>query len=87
MAKPMPLSAVRLMLHRERVAVIGTYRSDDLHRRHPLRAVIAELLRLPMVALVELGPLPAAVLAEILANGQGAPSPSRETPAGRGAGR
>ena len=25
------------MLHRERVALIGTYRSDDLHRRHPLR--------------------------------------------------
>ena len=45
------------MLHRERVAIIGTYRTDDLHRRHPLRGVIAELLRLPMVALVELGPL------------------------------
>ena len=54
------------MLHRERVAIIGTYRTDDLHRRHPLRAVIAELLRLPMVALVELGPLSAASLAEIL---------------------
>ena len=54
------------MLHRERVAIIGTYRTDDLHRRHPLRGVIAELLRLPMVALVELGPLPATALAEIL---------------------
>ena len=63
------------MLHRERVAIIGSYRSDDLHRRHPLRAVIAELLRLPMVALVELGPLPAPALAEILSNGQNAPSP------------
>ena len=63
------------MLHRERVAIIGTYRTDDLHRRHPLRGVIAELLRLPMVALVELGPLPAAALAEILSNGQNAPSP------------
>jgi DNA-binding CsgD family transcriptional regulator len=63
------------MLHRERVAIIGTYRTDDLHRRHPLRAVIAELLRLPMVALVELGPLPAPALAEILSNGQQAPSP------------
>jgi len=56
------------MLHRERVAIIGTYRTDDLHRRHPLRGVIAELLRLPMVALVELGPLSAAILAEILSN-------------------
>jgi DNA-binding CsgD family transcriptional regulator len=56
------------MLHRERVAIIGTYRTDDLDRRHPLRGVIAELLRLPMVALVELGPLSAAALAEILSN-------------------
>ncbi|HEX9040479.1 MAG TPA: AAA family ATPase [Trebonia sp.] len=63
------------MLHRERVAIIGTYRTDDLHRRHPLRGVIAELLRLPMVALVELGPLPAAALAEILSDGGNAPSP------------
>ncbi len=64
------------MLHRERVAIIGTYRIDDLHRRHPLRGVIAELLRLPVVALVELGPLPAATLAEILANVPGAPQPA-----------
>jgi DNA-binding CsgD family transcriptional regulator len=56
------------MLHRERVAIIGTYRTDDLHRRHPLRGVIAELLRLPMVSLVELGPLPSAALTEILAS-------------------
>src|ERR1700751_3344773 len=62
------------MLHRARVAIIGTYRADDLDRRHPLRAVIAELLRLPMVALVELGPLSAAALAEIL-NVQNAPLP------------
>ena len=63
------------MLHRERVAIIGTYRTDDLHRRHPLREVIAELLRLPMVALVELGPLSAAALAEILSDGGNAPLP------------
>jgi len=63
------------MLHRERVAIIGTYRTDDLHRRHPLRGVIAELLRLPMVELVELGPLPAAALAEILSNVPSDPLP------------
>ena len=63
------------MLHRERVAIIGTYRTDDLHRRHPLRGVIAELLRLPMVALVELGPLSPATLAEILSNVPNAPLP------------
>ena len=37
--------------------------------------MIAELLRLPMVALVELGPLSAPALAEILSNGGNAPSP------------
>jgi DNA-binding CsgD family transcriptional regulator len=63
------------MLHRERVAIIGTYRTDDLDRSHPLRGVIAELLRLPMVALVELGPLSAAALAEILSNAPNAPFP------------
>jgi DNA-binding CsgD family transcriptional regulator len=63
------------MLHRESVAIIGTYRTDDLHRRHPLRGVIAELIRLPMVALVELGPLPVAALAEILSNALNAPFP------------
>ncbi|MGH3247871.1 MAG: ATP-binding protein, partial [Trebonia sp.] len=56
------------MLRRERVAIIGTYRTDDLHRRHPLGEVVAELGRLPSVALVELGPLPAAALAEHLSN-------------------
>ena len=45
------------VLHRERVAVVATYRTDDLHRRHPLRPVVAELLRLPSVASIELGPL------------------------------
>src|ERR1019366_8603490 len=54
------------VLHRERVAVVGTYRTDDLHRRHPLRAVVAELLRLPSVAAIELGPLSYADMAEHL---------------------
>jgi DNA-binding NarL/FixJ family response regulator len=54
------------MLHRERVATIGTYRTDDLHRRHPLRSVLADLQRLPSVVPVELGPLSPAALAEHL---------------------
>jgi hypothetical protein len=29
--------------------VIGTYRSDELHRRHPLRPWLAEMERLPHV--------------------------------------
>ena len=54
------------MLHRERVALIGTYRTDDLHRRHPLRPVVAELQRLPSVISVDLAPLNPSALAEHL---------------------
>jgi DNA-binding CsgD family transcriptional regulator len=54
------------MLHRERVALIGSYRTDDLHRRHPLRPVVAELQRLPSVISVDLAPLDPAALAEYL---------------------
>jgi DNA-binding CsgD family transcriptional regulator len=54
------------MLHRERVALIGTYRTDDLHRRHPLRPVVAELQRLPSVISVDLAPLDPSALAEHL---------------------
>jgi DNA-binding NarL/FixJ family response regulator len=56
------------MLHRERVATIGTYRTDDLYRRHPLRSVLADLQRLPSVVQVELGPLPPSALAEHLSS-------------------
>jgi DNA-binding NarL/FixJ family response regulator len=60
------LTFLSRVLHRERVAVLGTYRTDDLHRRHPLRPVVAELLRLPNVTPIALGPLDAAALAEHL---------------------
>ncbi|MBN0043824.1 AAA family ATPase [Streptomyces actuosus] len=40
-----------------RLAVIASYRSDDLHRRHPLRPVLAELVRLPAVERLQLRPL------------------------------
>ncbi|CAM5666749.1 helix-turn-helix transcriptional regulator [Streptomyces hirsutus] len=41
-----------------RLAVCGSYRADDLHRRHPLRPLLAELVRLPAVERLELRPLP-----------------------------
>jgi DNA-binding CsgD family transcriptional regulator len=44
-------------LDAQRLLVLATYRSDDLHRRHPLRPVLSELVRLPAVERVELGPL------------------------------
>jgi DNA-binding NarL/FixJ family response regulator len=39
------------------VAILATYRSDDLNRRHPLRAALAEWVRLPAVQRIQLGPL------------------------------
>jgi len=76
------------------VAIVGTYRTDDLHRRHPLRPVLAELQRLPTVTAVQLGPLEPAALAEHLTALAGArrPSPGEagsgavglESPAGPG---
>ena len=43
---------------RRPVAIVASYRSDDLHRRHPLRAVAAEWARIPGVARMQLDPLP-----------------------------
>jgi DNA-binding CsgD family transcriptional regulator/tetratricopeptide (TPR) repeat protein len=40
------------------VCVVASYRSDDLHRRHPLRAALAEWTRLPAVVRLQLSPLP-----------------------------
>ncbi|WP_103533192.1 helix-turn-helix transcriptional regulator [Streptomyces sp. SM11] len=37
-----------------RLMVVGTYRADDIHRRHPLRPFLAELDRLRTVTRVEL---------------------------------
>nr|MBA2560389.1 AAA family ATPase [Propionibacteriales bacterium] len=39
------------------VSVVASYRSDDLHRRHPLRAAVAEWARLPGVTRLQLAPL------------------------------
>lgn len=39
------------------VSILATYRSDDLHRQHPLRPALAEWARLPTVARLQLGPL------------------------------
>ena len=60
------LTFLSRVLHRERIAVIATYRTDDLHRGHPLRAVAAELVRLSSVTAVEVGPLGDEAMAEHL---------------------
>jgi len=50
-----------------RVLLVVSYRSDELHRRHPLRPLLAELVRLPGVERLELAPFSRAELAEQLA--------------------
>jgi DNA-binding CsgD family transcriptional regulator len=50
---------IRFLLARlgtDRLLVIASYRGDDLHRRHPLRPLLGELLRLPQVERMELLP-------------------------------
>jgi DNA-binding CsgD family transcriptional regulator/tetratricopeptide (TPR) repeat protein len=39
------------------VAIVASYRADDLHRRHPLRRQVAEWSRLSGVERLQLGPL------------------------------
>jgi DNA-binding CsgD family transcriptional regulator len=54
------------MLRSERIALALSYRTDDMHRTHPLRAVVAELQRLPSVTPIAVGPLDPASMAEHL---------------------
>ena len=69
------LTFLARVLQRERVCLVGTYRSDDLHRRHPLRPVVAELLRLPNVTGVEVPPFDPGETAAYLAELAGATAP------------
>ncbi|WP_460370885.1 ATP-binding protein, partial [Actinocorallia lasiicapitis] len=62
------LTFLSRFLQRDRVALIGTYRTDDLHRRHPLRPVLAELLRHPTVLAVDVRPFGPAETAGYLAS-------------------
>jgi DNA-binding CsgD family transcriptional regulator/tetratricopeptide (TPR) repeat protein len=50
-----------------RIALVATYRSDELHRRHPLRPFLAETFRLPDVERIDLRPFDRSELREYLA--------------------
>jgi DNA-binding CsgD family transcriptional regulator len=56
-----------------RVLLVGSYRSNELHRRHPLRPLLAELARLPGVERLELAPFSRAEVVEQLEALAGAP--------------
>jgi DNA-binding CsgD family transcriptional regulator/tetratricopeptide (TPR) repeat protein len=50
----------------ERVLVLLSYRGDELHRKHPLRPLLAELVRLDTARLIELEPFDRGELTEAL---------------------
>src|SRR4029453_1533944 len=64
-----------------RVTLVVSYRSDDLHRQHPLRPLLAELVRLPGIRRLVLGPLSPAELAEHLEAITGASLPADQVEA------
>ncbi len=49
------------------VALVASYRSDDLHRRHPLRRQVAEWSRLQTVDRLALAPLPDDAVRQLVA--------------------
>jgi DNA-binding CsgD family transcriptional regulator len=61
-------------LRGERVLVVASYRPDELHRRHPLRPLLAELERGPRARHVDLTPLSRDELGEQLTDILGAPA-------------
>ena len=65
-------------LHRARVLIVATYRTDDLHRRHPLRPFLVELERLRTVQRLELERFGPGEVAEQLAGILGTGAPDRE---------
>ncbi|ALG07080.1 hypothetical protein AOZ06_09210 [Kibdelosporangium phytohabitans] len=59
-------------LDTQRILIVGTYRLDDLHRRHPLRPLLGDLTRLSTVEQVAVGPFDrahAVQLVDALADG------------------
>ena len=55
-----------------RLLLVLTFRSDELHRRHPLRTALAELRRSGSVRAVDLGPLSRQDVALLMAGRSGA---------------
>jgi ATP/maltotriose-dependent transcriptional regulator MalT len=53
-------------LRKERLLVVVSYRSDELHRRHPLRPFLSEVARLDLVRRIDLPPFGRTEVAEIL---------------------
>jgi DNA-binding CsgD family transcriptional regulator/tetratricopeptide (TPR) repeat protein len=70
------LTFLILNMQAQHLLVAASYRTDDLHRDHPLRPLICELQRYPVVTRIDLDPLAAPLVAEQIADLTGAvPSP------------
>lgn len=65
-------------LRTEHVLVVASYRTDDLHRRHPLRPLLAELWRSPRVLRLDLPPFSESELRLFAGAVRGAPVPDDE---------
>jgi ATP/maltotriose-dependent transcriptional regulator MalT len=61
-------------LRDERLMVVLTYRTDELHRRHALRPLLSEMERLDRVRRIQLAPFDRSELAEALADILGEPA-------------
>jgi predicted ATPase len=55
-------------MRQERLLVVLTYRSDELHRRHPVRPLLAELARLEQVRRIDISPFSRSEVTEVLAD-------------------
>jgi DNA-binding CsgD family transcriptional regulator len=71
------LSFLLARLRMERLAIIASYRADDLHRRHPLRPLLGELVRLPAVERVDVAPFSPAETRDYLRALHPTPLPGR----------
>src|SRR4029453_10768830 len=71
------LAYLATYLRSGRVLLVGSFRSDELHRRHPLRRLLPELARTRGVVRRELARFPRTELAQQLAGLLGADPPAR----------
>lgn len=60
------LSFLLRNIRRERLLLVATYRTDELHRRHPLRQFLTEVERLPTVERLDVAPFTRRELGEQL---------------------
>ena len=74
------LSFLLRATRRERLVLVATYRSDELHRRHPLRPFLANVERLEGVRRLEVQPFSRLELsAQLLGSSARTPTPRSPT--------